>query len=201
MRFSTCWHTHSHVLYELYTEIPDPTLPNAVLPYRALHTTLRFHSALHTTHTYQKMFFKVSWEYTMARMRHHGVPEMSVNKNLRLVQQVSYAAYVAYDNGIDFDAKQFAGALWVHLFSQDKKVTEQSGIVMSNYVKEQRAMLVDLPIEAVVGGRIPWGPPPGVSMDVNDHFHRCASEDYLCSEDCWSVSVCVCDTADTGVVL
>jgi cytochrome b pre-mRNA-processing protein 3 len=111
----------------------------------------------------QEALFDRCWEESTVHIRSLGVPELTVNKHLKQLQNVSFHALMQYDNGIVQDHDDFAGALYRNIYgATDENVEEETVYKLAGYVKAQLDALARIPKQEFMQGRIRWANTPGV---------------------------------------
>jgi hypothetical protein len=112
----------------------------------------------------QQELFDVLWKDTAQRVRETpGIMEITVNKNLRLVQEMSFAHMMEYDHGFkqkDDDNLELGAALWRNLFDGDEGVEDGNVERVAVYMRREAAKLEALSAkdsDAALWGEFDWG--------------------------------------------
>jgi hypothetical protein len=113
----------------------------------------------------QEVFFDALWTATCIRMRHAGIDELFIRKNLKGVQDYSFEALVSYDDAMtkkDEEEKvdALAGAIWRNVFQSMDGIGEEHVIGMSRHIYAELQSVLDIPSEAVMEGRLEFADPP-----------------------------------------
>lgn len=128
----------------------------------------------------QEQLFDRAWENATRQLRHEGVMEMSVNKQLRDLQSVSFGAMLSYDTGLeitDDDEQQLGSALWRNVFA-GANVPEERVLDLAAYVRREVQRVAEAPIDDFMTGRVAFGPAVGETDDDRIARHeRLASGD------------------------
>jgi cytochrome b pre-mRNA-processing protein 3 len=113
----------------------------------------------------QEELFDIFWHDTKARIRAEGVNELTVNKHLKDVQQVTFQHLTHYDHAYSeyelMPAKRFeelAGLVWMHVLLKDEEdVTDDQLKRLAFYVDAQyNNIMHELPKPYFEEGRIAW---------------------------------------------
>lgn len=124
----------------------------------------------------QEELFDILWNDTRARIRAEGVNELTVNKHLKDVQQLTFLHLTHYDHAFqefaNDDGKRFeelAGAIWIHVLNRDEEAYNDQLKRLAAYVEYQYVNLMQgVPDDYFWEGRIPWGDLP-VFRDMKDN--------------------------------
>ena len=124
----------------------------------------------------QEELFDILWNDTRARIRAEGVNELTVNKHLKDVQQLTFLHLTHYDHAFqeftNDDGKRFeelAGAIWIHVLNRDEEAYNDQLKRLAAYVEYQYVNLMHgVPDDYFWEGRIPWGDLP-VFSDMKDN--------------------------------
>lgn len=127
----------------------------------------------------QEAMFDAVWEDSRLHIRSLGVPELTVNKHLKQLQQVSFGALISYDNGLAQDHDTFAGTLYRNIYKSDESIPEEVVYRLATYVKMQLDAIERLPEEQFMKGRIYW---VGQSPEVLSHEEGAPQEIEMSSE-------------------
>jgi cytochrome b pre-mRNA-processing protein 3 len=127
-------------------------------------------------HPIQEELFDILWNDTRARIRAEGVNELTVNKHLKDVQQITFLHLTHYDHAFqefaNNDGRRFeelAGAIWIHVLNRDEETYNDQLKRLAAYVEYQYINLVHgIPDDYFWEGRIPWGDLP-VFSDMKDN--------------------------------
>lgn len=122
----------------------------------------------------QEHLFERVWEAARREVRHLGVPEISVNKTVQSLQQVSFGAMISYDAGLeetDDDELALGSALWRNLFA-GAQVPEDNVLRVAEYVRREVAAIHALPLDHFAAGFIPFGPAIGETGDERIARHN-----------------------------
>ena len=119
----------------------------------------------------QKEVFDLLWENTERRIRAAGVNEMSVQKQLREVQKVSFGALVSYDVGLknveDKDL-ELASAVWRNLYGHDKDIPDELVMRVAKWMRAEVGRLSTVPLQTLEEGSIGWTLPIGFRVTEED---------------------------------
>jgi len=129
-----------------------------------------------TFHPIQEELFDILWNDTRARIRAEGVNELTVNKHLKDVQQLTFLHLTHYDHAFqefaNDDAKRFeelAGIIWIHVLNRDEEAYNDQLRRLAAYVEYQYVNLMHgVPDDYFWEGRIPWGDLP-IFSDMKDN--------------------------------
>jgi hypothetical protein len=111
-----------------------------------------------------KELFEVFWDDTLRRIRGAGVVELSVNKQLELVQKATFMDMFELDAAIavtDDDNHALAGALYRGLFQSRDDVDPAHALALADWVRGEVWNVMTQPKEDVYRGWITWSPPLG----------------------------------------
>eukprot|EP01138_Halocafeteria_seosinensis_P006805 gb/GECG01006958.1/.p1 GENE.gb/GECG01006958.1/~~gb/GECG01006958.1/.p1 ORF type:complete len:416 (+),score=59.94 gb/GECG01006958.1/:1-1248(+) len=111
-----------------------------------------------------KELFDYFWEDTQRRIRNAGVGEVSVNKQLEMVQKATFMDMFEYDAGIavtDDDNLELAGALFRGIFQSDENVNTETVLQLADWVREEVWNILTHPKEDFYRGWITWSPALG----------------------------------------
>jgi len=126
----------------------------------------------HTSLLIQEELFDILWNNTRARIRAEGVNELTVNKHLKDVQQVTFQQCTHLDHAFsDFETTDFekrseeiAAAIWMHILLKDEEALNDHIRRLTAYVEYQFTnILHQLPDKYFREGRIAWGSIPDFS--------------------------------------
>ena len=107
----------------------------------------------------QEALFDRLWEQSVLMIRALGVQELTVNKHLKELQQVSFGAMISYDNGLqdpDDPLDALAGALYRNLYARNDDVPEDVVMGLAEYAVAQIGHVQDADWEQLIEGRIAW---------------------------------------------
>lgn len=124
----------------------------------------------------QEEVFDVLWNDTKARIREGGAHEISVNKHLTEVQQLTFQfcthldhAYTEYGNDDKRRREEIAGAIWEHILVRDEGALDDHLRRLTAYVEYQFTnIILRLPDLYFSQGRIAWGDLPNFT-GMNDN--------------------------------
>jgi len=122
----------------------------------------------------QEELFDILWNDSKSRIRAvDGIHELTVNKHLKDVQQVTFQHCTHLDHvltlplGSPERTEELCGAIWIHILlkrddtTETSKITEQVIRRMAAYVEYQYDNIVHrLPPEYFMEGRVAWGSIP-----------------------------------------
>ena len=122
----------------------------------------------------QESIFDSFWDNTLVRIRGQKVPEMMVNKQLTKVQKYTFAALVTFDHSLTFQTEELrrselASALYREVYQSEDDLATDHVMRLVTYIEHEYDMIMKLPEEHFVEGRIPWGPIPEWN-DIIDDF-------------------------------
>ena len=115
----------------------------------------------------QAELFDTLWENSERRIRHAGVQELSVSKNMTEVQKVSFGATVAYDIGMkktDDNDRELGNALWRNLFASNDEITEERVFRVTRWLRSEVERVKALPWNQVEEGQIDWTLPEAIMI-------------------------------------
>lgn len=137
----------------------------------------------------QEELFDILWYDTTVRIRAEGVNELTVNKHLKDVQQVTFAHLCHYDHAYQEFAEDDAERMrelkelvWMHVMNRDEEASPDVVERLALYIDMQYKNIVQqLPHEYFRQGRIPWTNIPDFKgvRDVKGNV----LEDVPCHED------------------
>jgi cytochrome b pre-mRNA-processing protein 3 len=112
----------------------------------------------------QEELFDVLWYDTTIRIRAEGVNELTVNKHLKDVQQVTFAHLCHYDHAYQEFAnddvermRELKELVWMHIMNRDEEASPDVVERLAVYVDMQYKNIVEqLPHQYFRQGRIPW---------------------------------------------
>lgn len=117
----------------------------------------------------QELLFERFWEDTTMRIRNAGIAEISVNKQLGMVQSATFDDMFAYDAAIkevtDGDSMELAGALWKGVFREDEASDTAAVMLLTDYVRQEVMNVMLHPKEDLYRGWIAWGPAAGETRE------------------------------------
>jgi len=119
----------------------------------------------------QAELFDTLWENSERRIRHAGIQEMSVSKNMTEVQKVSFGAMVAYDIGLkktEDNDQELGSAVWRNLFASKDDVLEENVLRVTKWMRAEVKRVMELPFRQIEEGQIDWTFPEGVVITEND---------------------------------
>ncbi|GMH71079.1 hypothetical protein TrRE_jg7505 [Triparma retinervis] len=114
----------------------------------------------------QEALFDRLWDDSLTRIRAQNLAELTVNSHLNNVQKYTFAGCMSFDHSQTFDEgdekrlDELGGALWRDVFLRNDKLPVDHVLRLASYVQREREMVMNLPEELFLEGRIPWGPPP-----------------------------------------
>lgn len=135
----------------------------------------------------QECLFDELWEDTSHRIRGEGIPEISVNKNLKDIQGYSFKVSIELDQALTYEDEEkvmdemgkspwilygaenitvpfsLGGALWRSLYNRDDSVEEEKILALAKYFRSEQLSLLQIPKLALLEGRIRWGQLPNES--------------------------------------
>lgn len=130
----------------------------------------------HTAHLIQEELFETLWADTRTRIRvQDGIHELTVNKHLKDIQQITFQHCMHYDHAFSFEdplkrREELALAVWTHISRRDEECLNDYLNRMALYLEWQyQNIMVDLPESYFWEGRVDWGEMPDFSqMKDND---------------------------------
>ena len=114
----------------------------------------------------QEALFDRLWDDTLTRIRAQNLAELTVNSHLNNVQKYTFAGCMSFDHSQTFDESdekrldELGGSLWRDVFLRNEKLPVDHVLRLASYVQREREMVMNLPEELFLDGRIPWGAPP-----------------------------------------
>lgn len=167
------WYREARIPYEFRTRHAILTMHIWFLHKRLLADRVDPHAAL----LVQEELFDILWNDSQSRIRAEGVNELTVNKHLKDVQQLTFKHCTHYDHAFheygDDPKRRFeelALAVWMHVLNRDEEAYDDQLRRLAAYVEYQYANIVmGVPDLYFWEGRIPWGNIPDFSgMKDND---------------------------------
>mmetsp|Transcript_12133 Transcript_12133/g.17690 ORF Transcript_12133/g.17690 Transcript_12133/m.17690 type:complete len:312 (-) Transcript_12133:295-1230(-) len=146
----------------------------------------------HSSLLIQEELFDILWNNARARIRAEGVNELTVNKHLKDVQQITFQQCTHLDHAFsNFDTTSFekrseeiAAAIWMHILLKDEEAYNDHIRRLTAYVEYQFANIVHhLPEEFFREGRIGWGNIPDFSNMIDNEGNP--MDDATIFEDDW----------------
>jgi cytochrome b pre-mRNA-processing protein 3 len=124
----------------------------------------------------QEELFDILWYDTTIRIRAEGVNELTVNKHLKDVQQVTFAHLCHYDHAYEEYAendtermRELKELVWMHVMNRDEEASPDVVERLAFYVDMQHKNIVQqLPHSYFRAGRIPWTTMPDFT-GIRDH--------------------------------
>ncbi len=125
----------------------------------------------------QEELFELFWTDTTSRIRaQEGIIEMTVNKHLKDAQRATFVhltqydhAFETYPNDVEKRFEIICDAVWKHVLGGEEDANEDLIRKIGAYVEYQLANVVlKLPDDYFVEGRIAWGNIPNLSSGVVD---------------------------------
>jgi cytochrome b pre-mRNA-processing protein 3 len=124
----------------------------------------------------QEELFDILWYDTTIRIRAEGVNELTVNKHLKDVQQVTFAHLCHYDHAYEEYAdndeerkRELKELVWMHVMNRDDGASPDVVERLALYADAQHENIVQqLPHAYFREGRIPWTTLPDFS-GMRDH--------------------------------
>lgn len=112
----------------------------------------------------QEELFDTFWNDTQSRIRAEKVPELTVSKHLKDVQQVTFQHLTHYDHtytehreNVTERFKELSILVWVHILLRDEDVFDDQLKRLSMYIEANYENMVELtPDEYFFEGRIQW---------------------------------------------
>jgi cytochrome b pre-mRNA-processing protein 3 len=125
----------------------------------------------------QEELFDILWYDTTIRIRAEGVNELTVNKHLKDVQQVTFAHLCHYDHAYEEYAendtermRELKELVWMHVMNRDEEASPDVVERLAFYVDMQHKNIVQqLPHKYFRQGRIPWTTMPDFKGIRDDH--------------------------------
>ena len=120
---------------------------------------------------HQELIFEMLWEDCSRRIRHAGVTEMSVNKNLREIQLWSFGGMNSYDKAYREEKKgkresEFQAALWRNLFQKEDAVLDSSRLrTTAEWAISERDRINAMEWKDVLKD-LQWKMPKGMDRDI-----------------------------------
>eukprot|EP00596_Hydrurales_sp_CCMP1899_P006084 CAMPEP_0119034646 /NCGR_PEP_ID=MMETSP1177-20130426/1648_1 /TAXON_ID=2985 /ORGANISM="Ochromonas sp, Strain CCMP1899" /LENGTH=211 /DNA_ID=CAMNT_0006992231 /DNA_START=164 /DNA_END=796 /DNA_ORIENTATION=+ len=114
----------------------------------------------------QECMFDELWEDTCSRLRAEGINELSINKYLSEVQSYSFKYCIELDEAISKNSEEevldeIGGSLWRHAYVRSDDIEIAHVMKFADYVwQEQQSLFHGVSTEALMDGRIKWGPTP-----------------------------------------
>ena len=113
----------------------------------------------------QECLFDELWEDTSSRIRHIGINELSVNKNLKDVQGFSFKCMLELDHALtrpseDEIVDTIGGTLWRFVYMRRNEIDVDHVLELANYIRREQKSTLTIPTEAIFDGRLDWGPLP-----------------------------------------
>lgn len=125
----------------------------------------------HTAHLIQEELFETLWADTRTRIRaQDGIHELTVNKHLKDVQQITFQHCMHYDHAFTFEdplkrREELALAVWTHVCMRNEETYNDFLNRMALYLEWQyQNIMVDLPEHYFWEGRVNWGDVPDFSQ-------------------------------------
>lgn len=124
----------------------------------------------------QEELFELFWTDTTSRIRaQEGIIEMTVNKHLKDAQRATFVhvtqydhAFESYPNDVEKRFEIICDAVWKHVLGGEEDSNEDLIRKIGAYVEYQLANVVlKLPDDYFVEGRIAWGNIPNLSSGVD----------------------------------
>jgi cytochrome b pre-mRNA-processing protein 3 len=137
----------------------------------------------------QEELFDVLWYDSTVRIRAEGVNELTVNKHLKDVQQVTFAHLCHYDHAYQEFAddnaermRELKELVWIHVMNRDEEASPDIVERLAMYIDMQYKNIVEqLPYQYFRQGRIPWTNIPDF-RGMRDHKGN-VMEDVPCHEE------------------
>ena len=125
----------------------------------------------HNSLLIQEELFDIFWHDSKTRIRAEGVNELTVNKHLKDVQQVTFQHLTHYDHAYsEYELKpakryeELQGLVWMHILMKDEDVHDEHLKRMSFYIDTQYNNITNrMPDEYFREGRIAWVDVPDFS--------------------------------------
>ena len=137
----------------------------------------------------QEELFDILWYDATIRIRAEGVNELTVNKHLKDVQQVTFAHLCHYDHAYqefaendDERMRELKELVWMHVMNRDEEASPDVVERLAVYIDMQYKNIVEqLPHQYFRQGRIPWTNIPEFK-GLRDHKGN-VMEDVPCFEE------------------
>mmetsp|Transcript_4233 Transcript_4233/g.7417 ORF Transcript_4233/g.7417 Transcript_4233/m.7417 type:complete len:330 (-) Transcript_4233:59-1048(-) len=161
------WFLHRRLIRDEGTGIAGDKSGAAVVTDSGTGNTLTRESSL----LVQEELFDLLWNDTRCRIRAEGVAELTVNKHLKDVQQLTFQQCTHLDQvfeehfGDDVKrVEELAYAMWMHVLNKDEEVADDVIKRLAAYSEyEFQNILFLLPEQYFAEGRVGWGSMPDFS--------------------------------------
>ncbi|KAL7551547.1 hypothetical protein ACHAWF_014736 [Thalassiosira exigua] len=158
------WYQEGRIPYEFRPRHALLTMHVWFLHKRLLADRVDSHLAL----LVQEELFDILWNDTRARIRAEGVNELTVNKHLKEVQELTFLHCCHYDHAYqefandDFSRlEEIVGIIWTYVLNKDEEAYPDLIQRLAAYVEYQYINLLEgVPDSHFWEGRIPWGDIP-----------------------------------------
>jgi len=109
--------------------------------------------------------FERFWEDARSRIRFTDVPELTVDRHLGNVQNLSFENMCLFDHCLTFEdeseqIEKLCGGIWRAVYDMDEAVQEDTAVELARYLKTEAETLDDVSFEALKEGRVEWRRPP-----------------------------------------
>lgn len=112
----------------------------------------------------QEELFDILWNDTLTRIRAQGVNELTVNKHLKDIQELTFLHLTHYDHAfasfVDAPQKRFeelSALVWIHILLKEDDVSDDHLQRLVAYIDAQyHNIMFELPEEYFREGRIAW---------------------------------------------
>jgi len=111
------------------------------------------------------------WENTERRVRAQGISELSVNKHVADVQQMSYGALASYDVGYaktDDANFELGSSLYRNLFASNQKIDDDTVLKTAAWMRSEAGRLKTMDAHDFAAGELHWTYPQGVVPTQED---------------------------------
>lgn len=114
-----------------------------------------------------KELFTRFWDDTQLRIRNAGIEEMSVNKQLEMLQKASFMDMFEYDAALrmDDDNMELSAAVFKGVFQSDENANIEDVIRLADWLRREVANILTQPKEDVYRGWITWSPAVGETRE------------------------------------
>jgi len=177
------WYTFGHIGRDFRPRHAMLTMHVWFLHRRLLNDKVDPHKSLMV----QEELFDVLWNDSRSRIRAEGVNELTVNKHLKDVQQVSFQQMTHFDHAFteyrEDSIRRFeelAAAVWIHLLMKDEGASDDLIKRLAAYVEYQHQNVVQsLPDAYFQDGKVNWGSMPSFDgmKDKNGEIMRPVAPD------------------------
>jgi len=122
--------------------------------------------------TIQEALFDELWDDTGNRIRNVGVNELSINKHLKEVQGYSFRQCLELDEAVakehpDEVLEDIGGVVWRFNYLRSDNIEPDHVMKVADYVFREYTTLKEISGEAILEGRVAFGPLPEWTGDEN----------------------------------